>query len=165
MAEASAPFRREFTPSMEFRPATAPDLDGLMRLQADFYREDGYVHRVARAREAWIKLFGDKGLGEAWVVEAPGGLAAYVVVTFSYSLEFLGRDAFVDELFVAPAFRRQGLGRAGLRVAEAICREAGVRAVHLEVEHGNESAARLYRSWGFANHHRALMTKWLDDPS
>jgi ribosomal protein S18 acetylase RimI-like enzyme len=150
---------------MEFRPATASDLDGLIRLQADFYREDGYVHRVARAREAWITLLNDKGLGEVWLVEAPDGLVGYVVVTFSYSLEFLGRDAFVDELFVASAFRRQGLGRAGLRVAESICRQAGVRAVHLEVEHGNESAARLYQSWGFANHNRALMTKWLEDPS
>ena len=149
---------------MEFRPASVGDLDNLMGLQADFYREDGYVHWPVRALDAWTTLLNDANLGQTWVVEASGSVVGYVVVTFSYSLEFLGRDAFVDELFIASAFRGQGLGRKALQVAEAICRQAGVRALHLEMEHGKEAAARLYRSWGFVDHNRALMTKWLREP-
>ena len=149
---------------MEFRLATPSDLDALLRLQADFYQEDRYVHRVELARRAWIELLGDERLGQTWVVEShepPPRLVGYVVVTFSFSLEFLGRDAFVDELFVDREFRGRGLGRKGLAAAEAACRQAGVRALHLEMEHGKTAAAELYRSWGFVDHRRALMTKWL----
>jgi len=152
---------------MEFRRAVPADLEALMRLQADFYREDGYVHRIAAARDAWTMLLGNERLGEAWLVDSTkpqAGAIGYVVVTFSFSLEFLGRDAFVDELFVEREWRGQGLGRKALVVAETICRNAGVRALHLEMEHGKQAAARLYRAWGFVDHRRALMTKWLDAP-
>ena len=68
----------------------------------------------------------------------------YLVVAFGYSLEFRGRDAFVDELYVAPTHRGRGLGREALRVAEPCCLEAGVRALHLEVRPGNARARGLY---------------------
>jgi GNAT superfamily N-acetyltransferase len=150
---------------MSFRRAVVADLDELMRLQAEFYAEDRYVHRTARAKEAWTALLENGQLGETWVVDAGDQIVGYVVVTYSYSLEFLGRDAFVDELFVTSAFRRKGLGREALGVAERVCRQAGVRALHLEMEHGKPAAAELYRTWGFVDHNRALMTKWLADPS
>jgi ribosomal protein S18 acetylase RimI-like enzyme len=34
-----------------------------------------------------------------------------------------------------------------------------VRALHLEVDHTNEAARRLYRRWGFVEHDRYLMTR------
>jgi GNAT superfamily N-acetyltransferase len=150
---------------MVFRKATGADLDELLRLQAEFYAEDRYLHRTARAKEAWTTLLANDELGETWLVDGSSHIVAYVVVTFSYSLEFLGRDAFIDELFVTRAFRRKGLGRAALGVAERVCRQAGVRALHLEMEHEKPAAAELYRTWGFVDHQRALMTKWLSDPS
>jgi hypothetical protein len=51
--------------------------------------------------------------------------------------------------------------RQALQVAEAACCEAGVRALHLEVEHRKDTAAELYRRSGFADHQRVLMTKLL----
>jgi len=46
-------------------------------------------------------------------------------------------------------------------VAEAYCREAGVTALHLEVEAHREAARALYHRFGFEAHGRQLMTKWL----
>lgn len=45
---------------------------------------------------------------------------------------------------------------------EAACREQGIAALHLEVDHDNEGGKRLYLQRGFVDHPRHLMTKWLD---
>jgi ribosomal protein S18 acetylase RimI-like enzyme len=97
-----------------------------------------------------------------WLAAAKGGPpVGYLVLGFGYSLEFLGRDAFVDELYVDEAHRGGGLGRRFLQAAERVCRANGVRALHLEVDPSNAVAQALYRSWGFADHDRRLMTRWL----
>jgi len=144
-----------------FRPAAPADLDALLALQRDYYAEDGYPFVPAVAREAFGRLLADRALGAAWLAEDGGRVAAYVVVTLGWSLEFGGRDAFVDELYVAPAARGRGLGSAGLAAAEAGARALGVRTLHLEVEHGKPAALDLYRRRGFAEHGRRLLKKRL----
>jgi ribosomal protein S18 acetylase RimI-like enzyme len=44
-------------------------------------------------------------------------------------------------------------------VAESCCREAGVRALHLEVGSENETARQLYSREGFALRRHTLMSK------
>jgi hypothetical protein len=39
-------------------------------------------------------------------------LAGYVILTLGFSVEYRGREAFVDELYVEEKFRRQGLAGA-----------------------------------------------------
>lgn len=142
-----------------FRPAVTSDVEALLRLQAAYYADDGYPFVEAEARGCWQRLLEEPGYGRAWVATHDGRLVGYSVVTFGYSLEYRGRDAFVDELYVAPEWRGRGLARAALSVIEAECREAGVRALHLEVERNKETARGLYRRWGFVEHDRVLMTK------
>jgi ribosomal protein S18 acetylase RimI-like enzyme len=38
----------------------------------------------------------------------------------------------------------------------------GVTALHLEVDDGNAPALELYQRSGFEDHHRFLMTRWLN---
>jgi len=86
------------------------------------------------------------------------------VVTFGYSLEYGGRDAFIDELWVHERVRGQGIGTRALHMAEAACREQGIQALHLEVERTNAVAQQVYRRAGFVDHDRYLLTKRLDGP-
>jgi ribosomal protein S18 acetylase RimI-like enzyme len=144
---------------MGLRSATLGDLDALLPLLRDFYAEDRHPFDASAVRAALEGLVRDPALGRAFLIEDGGALAGYLVVTFGYSLEFRGRDAFLDELYVAPAHRGRGLGREALRVAEACCLEAGARALHLEVRHDNEAAQGLYRSWGFGDRENYLMSK------
>jgi ribosomal protein S18 acetylase RimI-like enzyme len=85
----------------------------------------------------------------------------YAVLLFGYSLEYRGRDAFVDDVYLAPARRGRGLGRTVLEQVESAARELGVRALHLEVERENAAAQALYRRRGFRDTERLLMTKIL----
>ncbi len=87
----------------------------------------------------------------------------YVALTFGYSLEFHGRDAFVDELFVRAERRGEGAGTAALGFIMDTCPTLGVHALHLEVERVNTAAQALYRLFGFHDHDGYLMTRWMDE--
>ena len=140
---------------MKFRRAAAEDVPALLDLQERFYAGEGYPYDRARMEHGMRELIANSSFGRLYL--APG---AYLVVTFGFSLEFGGRDAFVDELYVADESRGQGLGTLALQVAEEICREAGIGALHLEVEHVNVRARALYERSGYKPHDRHLMTKW-----
>lgn len=154
--------RTDDPPMTTFRPASPADLEAVLALHRDFFAEDGYPFREAESRANLEKLLNNPELGRLFVIDDGGTVAGYLVLGFGFSLEFRGRDAFVDEVYVAPSHRGQGLGTRALAVAEAACREIGVRALHLEVERSKERTQGLYRRLGFADHDRYLMTKWLD---
>src|SRR5687767_1841658 len=126
-----------------------------------YYDEDGYTFVEAEARAAARMLIDDPALGALFVTCDEATVVGYVAVALGFSFEYRGREAFVDELFIAESHRGRGLGREALEVAEAYCREAGVNALHLEVEGHRENALELYRRWGFKSFDRYLMTKWL----
>lgn len=138
------------------------DVDAVLGLMRPFYEKDGYAFREETARAALGHLLQNPVRGAVWVAERDGKLAAYVVVTLGYSLEYGGLDALLDELVVAEGARGQGFGRAALEVVEAYCRAENVRMLHLEVEPVNEPAVRLYRASGFVDHRRRVMTKRMD---
>lgn len=144
------------------RPAVQDDTPALLELQSGYYAEDAYPFVEFQARKTWNGLLANPSLGRTWVIEAQSRLVGYVVMTLGYSLEYRGQDAFIDELYVAPAWRRQGLAQLALAAVEAACMELGVKALHLEVERDKTGAQALYRRWGFANRQRVLMTKRID---
>lgn len=142
-----------------YQIATAKHIDGILVLMRGFYLAEGYPFDEARARAALEEFIGNSNLGEIWVATEGDEVVAYIAVTFGFSFELGGRDAFVDELVVTPSRQGQGLGTKALAVAEAICRTAGVRALHLEVERGKDHARRLYEKSGYVEHSRYLLTK------
>ena len=142
------------------RPARESDVETLLGLQRIYYAEDGYPFVEPRAGASWTQLLTNAALGRVWVVVDADDIVGYVVLTLGFSLEFGGRDAFVDELFVSPAHRGRGYGAAALDAAEAGCADLGVNALHLEVERGKTRTQEFYRRRGFVDHDRYLMTKW-----
>jgi GNAT superfamily N-acetyltransferase len=117
----------------------------------------------SRTRAALLRLIGDDSLGRVWLIMLGDEPVGYLVLAFGYSLEYRGRDAFIDELFVVAAQRGRGLGTRAVAFAVEQCRTLGVRALHLEVERGNVAGQALYRRAGFAEHDRLLMTRPIDE--
>ena len=140
------------------RPAGSSDLELLLGLHEEFSREDGAAFEPAAACAALAGLLREPSLGGAWIIEHEGQPAGYLVLCFGYSIEFRGRDAFLDEIYVRRDMRGRGLARQALEVAQAECLKAGVRALHLEVRRGNEAARDLYRRSGFVERESYLMT-------
>ncbi len=81
--------------------------------------------------------------GAVWVLRDAGAIVGYLALCVGYSLELGGRDAFIDEVFVQPAYRGKGHGTRLIEAALETARASGVQAVHLTVERGNRKAAKL----------------------
>jgi ribosomal protein S18 acetylase RimI-like enzyme len=144
-----------------FRPATTADEPALLELMRELYLHERMVFDEHAARAALRGVLVDPALGRAVLIEQDGIAAGYLVVCFGWSLEFHGRDAFVDELYVRERFRGQGLGGRALEVAAELCRASGVRALHLEVDRRNTRAQGVYRKAGFVDREYYLMTRRL----
>lgn len=140
------------------RESTTADLDALVELQRRYYAEDGYPFAAASAREVLARFLGDPALGRLWLIDDGGAAFGYVALTFGYSFEFRGRDAFVDELYLLPEHRGRGHGGRALAFVKQAAPSLGVRAIHLEVERDKPGAKALYRRVGFVDHERHLMT-------
>jgi GNAT superfamily N-acetyltransferase len=156
---------------IELRRAGADDRGLLLTLSRGLYECEHLPFDEARAARGVDGLLADSSLGGVWVIERVieragaagerGDSIGYAVLTLGYSLEFGGRFALLDELFIREEHRGAGAGRQVLVRIEEICRGLGLQAVRLEVERTNRAARELYRKVGFEAHDRDLMTLWI----
>ncbi|WP_394826580.1 GNAT family N-acetyltransferase [Pendulispora albinea] len=97
------------------------------------------------------------------VPPAPSSPSSTIVVgiaflSFMWTLEHGGVSAWLDVLYVVPAHRSQGIGRALLTSALEASQQRGCVAVDLEIEASHARAANLYLRLGFRPHAR---TRWV----
>lgn len=142
-----------------FRRAAPAHLDTLIDFMRAYYAFDGIPFDPVKQRSALSGLMANPQHGRAWLIEYDGQIVGYMAVCFGYSLEFGGRDAFVDELYLLPHMRGKGIGAEAMRVMLETCRTNGIQAVHLEVSPENEAALASYRKAGFERRPFTLMSK------
>lgn len=145
----------------EFNALTVSTMERALGMMGSLYSEAGAAHNRERARRAAEGLMANPGLGGVWLIEVERETAGYLCVTLGYSLEFDGRFALLDELYLEKPWRGKGIGAQAIAFAEEWSRRRGLAAIRLEVAHTNRRAFELYRRHGFQAHDRHLMTKWL----
>jgi diamine N-acetyltransferase len=145
-----------------FQAAVAENLPELLAMMKELQADDPWSvpFEQSAAAEVTARLLRDPSLGRVWLIACDGQNVGYIVMAFDYSLEYRGRGAWVDELFVRPSHRGSGIGTQALEFFAQQAKRLGVTVVHLEVNHGNP-AIELYRRLGYQDHHRYLMTKWI----
>jgi ribosomal protein S18 acetylase RimI-like enzyme len=150
-------------PGVIFRPAAAEDEKALLRMMRNLAEQEpgAYFFDEPAVRDVLRRILASPELGQAWIFLDGETSVGYIVLTFGYSFEYHGRDSFIDELYIEPPYRRQGIGKRAMQFVEERARELGVNAIHLEVDQGNNPAAELYRRAGYGDSARFLMTKWL----
>jgi GNAT superfamily N-acetyltransferase len=140
------------------------DLNQLLPLIHDFYQLFDYAYIEAAKRLTLEELFQNQTMGRIWLIQDNHTVVGYVYLSFYFSLEFGGRTAFLDELFILPAYRGKGFGSQVINLIEQRCTELNFRALHLESERKNEAATSLYERLGFVDYDRRLLTKLLPSP-
>lgn len=131
------------------RPATAADvtlvLDFIKQLAAYERLLDSVVATEAGLRDT---LFGSHPAAEVIIAEANGQPAGFAVYFHSYST-FLGRrNLYLEDLFVLPAWRSQGLGRLLLAAVARVAVERDCGRMEWSVLKWNEPALGVYRRIG-----------------
>lgn len=149
---------------IDFRPTELSDIDDLLILIREYYEYDRHPLDEVRVRAAIDNLIRHPEWGRIWFICRKLEVVGYVVLTLGYSIEYLGRDAFVDEIYIRESDRGQGIGRATFQFLEDVCDLLEVNALHLEVEHSNINAQAVYRKLGFTDQDRYLMTHRLTTP-
>ena len=140
--------------------ATFADLESIVALMFQMQLDDPWSEPFDEAvvRANLAELLQNPVYGVIYLALDSSKPVGYLVLCFDYSLEYRGKGAWVDELFVASAHRGQGIATQFLGLAEKASAEHNAKFLHLEVNHGNP-AIELYRRCGFVDHQRYLMTK------
>jgi ribosomal protein S18 acetylase RimI-like enzyme len=73
-----------------------------------------------------------------------------------------GHRGWLNYVAVAPEHQRLGLGRAIVKEAERLLREAGCSKINLQVRTGNDGAIGFYRRLGYAVDEVVSMGKRLE---
>jgi GNAT superfamily N-acetyltransferase len=147
--------------NLKFQLAAPDNLDLLIQFVREFYEVDRHHFDEAVVRNGLLQLLNDASLGRLWLIVVDGEAVGYTILGFSFSLEFRGRDAFVDELYLREEYRGCGLGTRTLQFVEETALSLGIKCLHLEVERENVKAQQVYHRCGYRDHDRYLMTKWL----
>jgi len=144
-----------------FRLAGEPDAVTLLKFMRAYYAFDGHGFDEQKAGAALTTLLRDSNLGRVWLILDGATPVGYVVIAFGYSLEWLGRDAFVDEFYLLQEYRGRGWGRKTMAFVEDTARSLNVRALHLEVVRQNSAALHVYHKLGFKEHESSFLSKWI----
>jgi ribosomal protein S18 acetylase RimI-like enzyme len=140
-------------PHSEIRRAGAGDAANVARLLHDFNNEyNEPTPSVPALTERLGELLGDGAITVLLAGDPPTGFALF---RLRPSLWAKAGDAYLEELYVVPAQRRKGIGRALLNAAIDSAREAGANHFELTTGETDTEARALYESRGFTNHEGA----------
>jgi GNAT superfamily N-acetyltransferase len=142
------------------RRGTEADADVVVQLARAFHEEDGHPLSHEGTAALLHMLVPDFRDGQVLLVSVDGAICGYGVLAYGYSIEHGGRDTFIDDIYILPGYRSRGFGAAFVEILEQHAREAGCRAIHLEVMPGNR-AENWYRRRGYVDRGSKLLTKRL----
>ena len=92
----------------------------------------------------WSRFFLDDFNLHGFVVEVNGEVVGFAHCSFTNSTWLEKPDLYLEDLFVSPEYRRQGLGEFLIESCATFARESGARRLYWQTQRSNESAQRLY---------------------
>jgi ribosomal protein S18 acetylase RimI-like enzyme len=136
---------------MTIRRATPGDAADVARLLHDFQTEFEEPSPGAEAlEERYADLIRNREMTVLLAGDGPDGFAQIRYRPWVYSA---GQNAhsYLEELYVVPSLRGQGIGRALLEAAMETARTEGATQMELGTSEDDEAARSLYESAGFTN--------------
>lgn len=136
-------------PSFILRPAQEQDVESIVGLIGELAEFEHLTHLLEVTPEALRpQLFGPRPAAEAWVAEIDGSVVGFALFFTNFST-FLGRPGlYLEDLYVQPAHRSSGIGRALLERLGALAVERGYGRFEWTVLDWNQNAIRFYEKMG-----------------
>jgi GNAT superfamily N-acetyltransferase len=126
-------------------PSDAPLILAFVRDLAEYEREP---HSVRMTEEQLLRDgFGDTCYFECLIAEIDGAAVGFALFFPIYST-WQGRSLHLEDLFVRPAYRGHGVGKALLQRVASIAAERGCARLQWDVLNWNTPAIDFYRSIG-----------------
>ncbi|MGI9083906.1 MAG: GNAT family N-acetyltransferase [Aeromicrobium sp.] len=138
------------------RLATPDDAETVARMLHEFNVEfDTHTPGVAFLTQRFRALLAS---GDVTVVLAGDEPLGFAVLRFRPSLWVEGTDSYLEELYVVPDRRDEGIGGAIMAAAMDLARDRDAFEMHIGVDEPDVDTRRFYERLGFRNHDP-------DDPS
>ncbi len=143
------------------RNAASDDVDAIMRLVRESADSQGALDRVcvdaAVLREA---MFGPRARVRALVADIDGRLVGLALYYFTFSTWTSVDGIHLEDLYVEPGARRQGVGRALMSALADVAREHACRRFQWYVLRANDSARKFYESLGATIENDWMIMSW-----
>ena len=135
--------------SPHLRPAIAADCAAIVGLIRELAAFEKLEHLVVVTPETLMpQLFGSRPAAEAVLAEVEGHVVAFALFFTNFST-FLGQPGlYLEDLYVQPAHRGSGVGKALLQHLGALAVQRGCGRFEWSVLEWNEDAIRFYEKMG-----------------
>jgi ribosomal protein S18 acetylase RimI-like enzyme len=143
------PQREPAEPTRNVRVAGATDADDVGQMLHDFNRE--YDDPTPEPRWLASRIRSLLAGGNTAVLLIGAGPDGVAVLRFRPAIWADALECYLAELYVRPAMRGKGLGRALLAGAVDHARSRGANYMDLGTAESDEVARKLYESFGFSN--------------
>jgi len=133
---------------MKVRQATISDLEGIVDLFDAYrvwYRKESNKVDARDFLEARL----ENGESIIYVVENNGALAGFTQIYPIFSSTRMQRMWLLNDLYVAPEYRGQGLSKQLIDAAKSLCKTTNACGILLETETSNHIGNKLYPRTGF----------------
>jgi GNAT superfamily N-acetyltransferase len=135
--------------TVDIRPATEADVATILGLIRELAEYEKLAHEVTATEETLGRhLFGPKPHAECLIAELDGETAGFALFFHNFST-FVGKPGlYLEDLYVKPEYRSQGVGMQLLRALARIALERDCGRMEWWVLDWNEPAIDFYRRLG-----------------
>ena len=131
------------------RTATPADLPALLGMFGELASYEHLEHVLVADEDSLGRaLFGERPAADALIAEVDGETAGYAVFYSTFSSFLAIQGIWLEDLFVRPAHRKGGVGKALLAAVAATLVERGGQRLEWSALDWNELALGFYRSLG-----------------
>ena len=133
--------------TLTIREATASDAATILRFVRELADYEKAIHEVEATEETVrASIFGEGSVTRALIAERDGAAIGMAVWFLSYSTWQAKNGLYLEDLYVTPAARGTGAGKALLRRLAQIALESGCGRFEWSVLDWNEPSIAFYRS-------------------
>ena len=132
------------------REIKSDDTIDFIKMCMDFYNTDGVDHSipVSNMEKTFNLLMEGLDFAKAYVCEKNNKTVGYILLALTYSNEAGGMVVWLDEIYVKPEFRSQGIGSELIDFVIEKYKNK-ISRFRLEITESNIGAKKLYLSKGF----------------
>lgn len=144
---------------ISYELVTRDRVDNLLALVRELHEMENIPFDEASDRGVLLNFLNNEMWGKSWFINQHNILIGYVLLTFTFSIEFRGCIACVDELYLKEQYRGQGIGEQTLKFIEDTCKAIAIEKIYLEVARNNYRAQKFYRRVGYSDRNYYFMLK------
>ncbi len=142
--------------SLEIRKATAEDSSLILSLIKGIAEFEHLEHEFVATEELLLKnMFGETPYAHCYLAFFDGELAAYSLYFFNFSTFLAKPGLYLEDLYVKPEYRRQGIGKALLLNLAKVAKDHGCGRMEWMALDWNTRAHAFYKELG-----ADMLTEW-----